>query len=248
MLMQKIDTQFDGAQAQMIAIVAHELRHPLVPIRNAAALLKGAPPDPDAIRHAAEIIERESNRMNRLIGDLADVSRMQLLALEMCPARTLLASFLEDAIEAAREHAEERGLILTLSVSPLPVYLQVDELRLSQALHHLVTNACKFTDRHGHIQVRAHREGQKAVIVVSDSGAGIHPSKLETIFGLFARAGGSPSRDTGLGLGLYLARHFVEAHGGTLKATSAGANRGSEFTIKLPCESASTTDVPPAAA
>src|SRR5687768_9713192 len=157
MLVQNIASKFDGAQAQLITIVAHELRHPLVPIRNAAALLKGAPPDPDAIRHAAEIIEREAIRMNRLIGDLADVSRMQLGALEMRPARTLLSSFMEHAIEAAWQFAEERGLTLTLSVAPSPVYLQLDELRLSQALHHLITNACKYTERHGHIHVRAHR-------------------------------------------------------------------------------------------
>ena len=106
--------------------------------------------------------------------------------------------------------------MLTLSVSSSPVYLQLDELRLSQALHHLITNACKYTERHGHIHIRAHREGPKVLIVVSDSGAGIHHSKLETIFGLFVRAGSSTSPETGLGLGLYLARHFVEAHGGTV--------------------------------
>jgi signal transduction histidine kinase len=132
-----------------------------------------------------------------------------------------------------------------VSVSPEPIYLQMDVLRLCQALHNLIENACQYTAKHGHIHVRAQRNGARVSIVVSDTGNCIPTAQLESIFGLFARAGQGGRIHAGLGLGLYLARCFVEAHGGTVTAASAGANCGSEFTICLPCE-ASTATVPAA--
>ena len=181
--------------------------------------------------------------MGRLIGDLVDVSRVQSGALELCCKRAPLSELMERAIESAQSFAEDHGQRLSLSMSPDPIYLQMDVLRLCQALHNLIANACKYTGKHGHIYVRAQRSGASVSIVVSDSGIGIPVAQPESIFGLFAQAGQSGAMQAGLGLGLYLARFIVEAHGGTLTATSAGPNRGSEFTIRVPCE-ASTAMLP----
>jgi len=236
-------TRSSGDDEQRIAMVAHELRYPLVPIRNAAALLRDATHDQATVRRAADIIEREAVYMGRLIGDLVDVSRAQLGALELRCKRAPLSELMERAIESAQPFAGDQGQRMSFSLSPDPIYLQMDVLRLCQALHNVIANACKYTEKHGHIHVRAQRTGASVSIVVSDTGIGIPVAQLESIFGLFAQGGQAGAVQAGLGLGLYLARFIVEAHGGTLTATSAGANRGSDFTIQLPCE-ASTAMLP----
>ena len=226
----------NGAHKQLIAIVAHELRNPLMPIRNAAALLKQNAPDADTVRRAAEIIERQANAMHRLIGDLLDVSRTQLGAMELIRVRAPLSELMERAIESAGPASEERGHTLLVSVSPQPIYLNMDVLRLCQALCNIIGNASKYTDEHGYVHVRAQGHGAEVTIVVSDNGIGIPAAELETIFGLFVQAGQGKRVEPGLGLGLYLARQFVEAHGGSVTAASDGPGRGSVFTIRLPCE------------
>lgn len=230
-------------QDQFIAIIAHELRHPLVPIRNAAALLKHESADAATIRRAADIIERQASGMNRLIGDLVDVSRMQSGALELRRARAPLGELMERAVESAKPFASERGHTLSVSVTPVPTYLHMDVLRLVQSLHQIITNATRYTERRGHIHVRAKREGAEVVVTVSDTGIGIPVDDLETIFGLFVHAAHGARIEQGLGLGLYLARYLIEAHEGTVVAASAGLGRGSVFTIRLPCE-APARDLP----
>ncbi len=226
------------AHDQFIAIIAHELRYPLVPIRNAAALLKRDLTDAEAIRRAADIIERQVSGMHRLIGDLVDVSSMQMGTLELRRVRAPLNELMERAVESAGPFASERGHTLSMSVAPGPIYLDMDVLRLVQALHQVITNATKYTDRHGHIVVRAQREGAEVVITVSDTGIGIPDGELESIFGLFVHSG-QAGVEQGLGLGLYLARYLIEAHQGTVVAASAGPHLGSVFTIRLPCEPSS---------
>ena len=228
---------------QRLAMVAHELRYPLVPIRNAAALLRDATHDQATVLRAAEIIEREAVHLARLIGELLDVSRVQLGAQQLHCKRAPLSELVDRAIESARPFARHHGHRLSLSVPPEPIYLQMDVSRLCQALHNLIANACKYTDKHGHIHIRAQRRGATVSVVVSDTGIGIPVAQLESIFGLFAQADQPTGPQAGLGLGLYLARFVVEAHGGTLTAASAGANRGSDFTMRLPCE-ASTAMLP----
>ena len=232
----EVDTDTD--QSQLIEIVAHELRYPLVPIRNAAALLQRGLVDVTTIRRSADIIERQVKGMNRLIGDLVDVSRMQRGTLEIRRERTPLSMLLECVIESAQPLTNERRHTLTTDVCSDPVYLDMDLLRLSQALLNIIANASKYTEGKGNIHVRAHREGTHALVVVSDEGIGIAESELESIFGMFARSAQGTRGEPGLGIGLYLARHFIEAHGGTVTASSAGIGRGSEFTIRLPCEAA----------
>jgi signal transduction histidine kinase len=228
-----------GVNERFIANVAHQLRYPLVPIRNAAALLKREAPDPATIRRVADIIERQTNGMHRLIGDLVDVSSLELGTLTLHRARTKVSRLMELALESVGAFANERGHTLSVSLAPTPMFVHVDAARVTQALHHIISNACKYTDKHGHIIVRVQQERLFAVISVSDTGEGILPAELETIFGLYVRSDHGRCAEPGLGLGLYLARHLIEAHGGTLIAESAGIGRGSVFTVKLPCDSAS---------
>lgn len=236
-----------AANEQLVAIVAHELRYPLYPIRNAAALLRKESLDEATIRRAADIIERQAAAMHRLIGDLVDVSRMQLGAIEMRPTRAALSELMQHALESAAPLASERGHSLTVSVTPETIYLSMDVLRLGQALHNIIANASKFTDRHGHIHVRAERNAAEVVIIVSDTGMGIPQEEIEVIFELFARSQQAARVEPGLGLGLYLARFLIQAHGGTVTATSAGPGRGSEFIVRLPCETPAEMVVDPTA-
>jgi nitrogen-specific signal transduction histidine kinase len=225
-----------GSNEQFIAIVAHELRYPLVPIRNAAALLKQNSLDATTIRRVAEIIERQTNGMHRLIGDLVDVSRMQLGVIELHRARVTMSAIVECAIESVTPLASERGHSLSVSVSSEPIYLDADLLRVGRAVHNIIDNASKYTDELGSIHVRAERQGNEAVITVSDTGGGIPAADLERIFGLFVQSEQQDRIEAGLGLGLYLARHLIEAHQGTVTAASDGVGRGSVFTMRLPCE------------
>lgn len=227
-------------QRRLVAIVAHELRYPLVPIRNAAALLQHDVVDVATIRRSADIIERQVIGMNRLIGDLVDVSRMQRGTMEIRRERVALSTLVECVIESAQPLANERGHVLTISVCSEPVHLNVDLLRLSQALLNIIANATKYSAGNADLRVRAYREDAQAVIVVSDDGIGIAQAELESIFEMFVRSAQGTREEPGLGIGLYLARHFIEAHGGTVTATSAGIGRGSEFTIRLPCEARAT--------
>ncbi len=236
--MKTAEVEADFAHVQFIAVVAHELRYPLMPIRNAAALLKHATVDAATIQRAAAIIERQANSMNRLIGDLVDVSRTQRGVMEIRRVRVALSDLLESVTESAEPLAGERGHTLAVSAPSAPVYLHMDVLRLCQALLNIIANAAQYTEQHGVVTLRAYREGAQAVIMVSDTGIGIPPHDLESIFGLFAKSSQGMRVEPGLGIGLYLARHFVEAHDGTLTAASAGIGCGSEFTIRLPCEAA----------
>ena len=230
--------------AELIAMVAHELRQPLLPIRHAAALLGNAVADPVTMQRAAEIIEREAINMNRLIGDLIDVSRMHSGALELRCKRAPLSELMERAIESAGLFASDHGHRLSVSLSSEPIYLQMDVLRLCEALHNLIANACQYANRPGHVHVRVQRNGARVSILISSTENGIPDAQPERAIDPFAQAGRGSRMQAGLGL--YLARCFVEAHGGTVTAAGAGENRGAEFTIGLPCE-VSTAALPEAA-
>jgi len=234
--MDTANLQLDVDHGQLIAVVAHELRYPLVPIRNAAALLKHNASDSATIHRAAGIIERQVNGMNRLIGDLVDVSRTQRGVMEIRRARASLSELLEFTTESAGPLVRERGHNLSVNAPQESVYLPIDVMRVSQALLNIIANSTKYTDRHGVITVLAYREKAQAVIVVRDTGCGIPTRDLEAIFGLFAKSSQGMRVEQGLGIGLYLARHFIEAHGGTVTAASDGVGHGSEFTLRLPCE------------
>jgi len=242
--MDSSNLQLDVDHGQLIAVVAHELRYPLVPIRNAAALLKHNASDSATIHRAAGIIERQVTGMNRLIGDLVDVSRSQRGVIEMRRTRASLSDLLEFTAESAVPLVRERGHNLNVNTPQEAIYLPIDLMRVSQALLNIIANSTQYTDRLGVITVLAYREGAQAVIVVRDTGCGIPPRDLEAIFGLFAKSAQGMRVEQGLGIGLYLARHFIAAHGGTVTATSTGVGRGSEFTVRLPSEIASGESAP----
>jgi signal transduction histidine kinase len=175
--------------------------------------------------------------MNRLIDDLMNVSRVQTGKFRLDRAPVCMAQIIEQCMETMAPLFKQRGQRLLISVSPDAMAMQADALRLGQALRNLVANAAKYGDPDKEVHVRAFRDHGEAVVTVADSGIGIEPAEIESIFELFAQAGLAQSQRAkgGLGIGLYLARRFVEAHGGSLTAASAGRGRGSTFMLRVPC-------------
>jgi signal transduction histidine kinase len=225
----------DRSKDAFIATIAHELRDPLAPLVNASAVLKLAAADSVVVNRASDLILRQVRSISRLVEDLLDVSRVRLGTLELRTDEVELGDILRSAIATSvlvsgpTSHRLEIGPI----ESPIPVI--ADEMRLSQVLRNLLNNAAKYTDATGVISIALRREAAEAVITISDSGIGIPPDQLETIFDLFAQAGQSGTQRSGggLGIGLHLARQLVIAHGGTLTAHSEGAGLGSTFTVRL---------------
>jgi len=223
-----------GNKPDIISAATQEVRSPLVAIRHAVAVLKDVSSDQATVRRAAEIIEREVVNVDRLIGELADVSRIQLGTTEMRLKRAPLSELMERGIKLVGQFARDHDQQLSVSVSPEPVYLQMDVSRLCQALHNLIVNTCQYTQKHGHIHVRAQRNGSSVSIVICDTASTLPAAQRESMNGQV---------EAGLSIGLYLARHFIEAHGGTVTAVSRGENRGNELRVQLPCE-ASTALLP----
>lgn len=224
----------DADRDQHVAMVAHELRSPLLPIINAAAVIARMPEDVDLVRRSAAIVERQARIISRMIDDLTSLSSAQLGNLRLQRAPVSVASVVRRSLETVEPYAIQRGIRLIVNVSSAPMEIHADALRLSQALQNVLFNAAKFSDPDGEIQLRAERVGDEISIAVSDNGIGMATADLELMFELFKQGDSRRSSD-GLGIGLYLARHVVEAHGGSLVAASAGPSLGSTFTIRVPC-------------
>jgi PAS domain S-box-containing protein len=216
---------------EFIAMLAHELRTPLAPIRMAMHTLRGpAERDPD-VRRAAEIVDRQSRHLARLLDDLLDAARLSREKIVLRKKATTLQSVVGEAIEATRELCESRQHVLSVSLPEASVWLDADPMRLAQVVGNLVNNAAKYTPPGGTITVTGAATAGEAVLRVRDTGIGIAPDTLPRIFDLFAQGEGS---EGGLGVGLTLARMLVQFHGGTLEASSEGPGRGSEFIVRLP--------------
>ena len=229
----------DRRKDEFLATLAHELRNPLAPIRNAAATLKAKGGDEKLRAWGTAIIERQIQAMSRLLDDLLDVSRVTRGRLTLQHRRVSLASVVESAIEVARPALDVRRHEFAMALPPHEVWLHADPLRLSQVIANLLTNAAKYTQPGGRISLSVHVEGEDVLISVRDSGAGIAPEWLERVFDMFAQVQNSGiSSDGGLGIGLALVRGLVELHGGTVQAKSAGLGHGSEFVVTLPLPSA----------
>jgi PAS domain S-box-containing protein len=222
---------------EFMATLAHELRNPLAPIRNAfqAVRLKGSDP---AVREWAEgVIERQVRHMSRLVDDLMDVSRISRGKVRLHLERFDLCRQVRTTAEDMGSAAEAAGLRLDVQVPPGPVWVRGDPMRLAQVVSNLLTNAIKFTDPGGLVGVRLEEAsaGQEAAVTVSDTGIGIEPDMLARVFERFAQAERARERSRGgLGLGLALVRGLVELHGGRVRAHSDGPGRGSAFTFWLP--------------
>jgi signal transduction histidine kinase/ActR/RegA family two-component response regulator len=219
---------------EFIAILAHELRNPLAPVRTAArylALKTGA--DSELARPIA-IVERQAAQMSRLIDDLLDVSRMSRGVLALRPERVACVDVVDAAIDACRDELQAKGHELRVEMPAEHVELEADRERLVQILCNVLGNAIRYTPAHGRIGLRVVARDHTLEVDVRDDGIGIPPGKLEEIFDLFARVDRSLERQGGLGIGLTLVRQLVELHGGTIEARSAGVGRGSEFVLTLP--------------
>ena len=221
----------DRRKDDFLAMLAHELRNPLAPIRNAVHLFKlKSPSDPDLV-WGRDVIDRQVAQMSRLLDDLLDVSRISHNRLELRLQRVNLASVLTSAIETSRPLIDGAGHELTVAV-PESLHLDADPVRLAQVLSNLLNNSARYTPRSGHIRVSAQRRDGEVLVSVADDGVGITPEALPHVFDMFTQV--RPALDGGLGIGLSLARGLVRLHGGELFAESDGPGRGSRFTVRLP--------------
>jgi signal transduction histidine kinase/DNA-binding response OmpR family regulator len=225
----------DQRKNEFLSMLAHELRNPLAPIRNAVQIigLQGSPPS--TLQWAMEIIDRNVYQLVRLVDDLLDVSRITRGKIRLQPEPLDMAAVVAQAVEISQPLIESRRHELTVSVPEDPVWVNGDGTRLAQVLANLLNNAAKYTDEGGRIWLDLARENGDAVVRVRDTGVGIPPNMLASIFDLFTQVDRSLDRSQGgLGIGLTLARRLVEMHGGRVAVSSAGANQGSEFVVRLP--------------
>jgi PAS domain S-box-containing protein len=233
---------------EFIALLAHELRNPLAPLRTALQVMQLAEGNPGKVARAREVMERQLGHMVRLIDDLLDVSRIGQHKLELRRATVPLLDVVNNAVETARPVIDAAGHALTISLPATPVYLDADPTRLSQVLSNLLTNSAKYTERGGSILLRAERRDGDVIVSVRDTGIGIPAEALSHVFDMFSQVdrGLERARD-GLGIGLALVKGLVQMHGGTVTAESQGPGTGSTFTITLPVLPSSTPslDAPP---
>ena len=223
---------------EFLATLAHELRNPLAPIRNAVEVMRLRGTDDPTLRWARGVMERQVAQMARLVDDLLDVSRMTRGDMELRREVVELKTIIARAAETASPVVDARHHSLIISLPPEPLRLEADALRLEQVLINLLDNAAKYTEPGGRIWVtgrRAPGADDEVEIHVRDTGIGIDAASLPHIFDVFSQADRSLKRGTGgLGIGLTLARRIVEMHGGTLTAESDGAGCGAEFVLRLP--------------
>jgi signal transduction histidine kinase len=225
----------DKRKDDFLATLAHELRNPLAPIRNALEIMRLAGTNPDALARARQMMERQIGQMVRLIDDLLDVSRIARDKLQLVTERVDVKSVVEAAVELSKPQIEKAQLTLTVSLPPGGLVLTADRVRLAQVLSNLLNNAAKYTEAGGSITLSAEKAGDEAVFRVKDTGIGIPPELLPQVFELFTQVDRSLNRSQGgLGIGLALVRRLVEMHGGTVDAHSGGLGKGAEFVVRLP--------------
>ena len=222
----------DRRKDEFLATLAHELRNPLAPIRNAAKMLQAN--RGQKLSWAADIIDRQAGTMARLLDDLLDVSRIKRGTLTVRRERVRLRELVSGALETAQPLIEERGHRLTVAV-PEALELDADPVRLEQVLSNLLTNAAKYTDRGGLIELSARIRDEHLEIDVKDSGIGLAAESLEALFSIFSQVKSTLHRsEGGVGIGLALVKGIVELHGGSVMAKSAGLGQGSEFSVRQP--------------
>ncbi|HUI99462.1 MAG TPA: chemotaxis protein CheB [Usitatibacter sp.] len=231
--------ELDRGRNEFLAVLAHELRNPLAGVRNAAHLL-ATPHEPALVEHARSIIERQTQRMVRLIDDLLDVSRITHGKVQLRMEPVDLAAAAERVADATQAEREAMGQVLEKSLPAAPMFVSGDPVRIDQILTNLVSNASKFSERGGRIRLSIEPDAGpgpgafSAVVRVRDDGRGIEASMLARVFDLFVQADPGRDRHTGIGLGLTIAKRLVELHGGTIEARSGGPGTGSEFIVRLP--------------
>ena len=225
----------DRRKDEFLAILAHELRNPLAPVRNSVHILRLTAANDPQMEHLAAMMERQVNHMVRLVDDLMEVSRITRGKIELRREQIEVAAVVRSAVETSRPLIDAARHRLSVSIPPEPLTLEGDPVRLAQVISNLLNNAAKYTEEGGRIWLTVRREGQEIVIAVKDSGLGIPATALPHIFKLFTQVDRSTARGQGgLGIGLTLVRQLVELHGGRVDAFSEGADQGSEFIVRLP--------------
>ncbi len=227
--------QADRRKDEFLAILAHELRNPLGPLRNGIQLLSLAGPLEPEVRETHEMMARQVENLVRLVDDLLDVGRVTQGMIRLRKERIDARLVISRAIESCREFISQRDHRLDVDLPDDPLNIEVDLVRIAQVVINLLKNAAKFTPAGGRIRISAERASDEVLIRVRDNGKGISPEMLTQVFELFVQADPTLSRtEEGLGIGLTLSRHLTELHGGTLRAASAGLGQGSEFLVRLP--------------
>ena len=225
----------DRRKDDFLAILAHELRNPLAPIRNAVQLLRDDGSSQVDRRFAVSVMDRQIQQMSRLVEDLLDIARISRGKIELRKERIELAAVIQDAVETTRPLMEAQGHHLSLDVPKEPIFLDADPTRIAQVFSNLLSNAAKYTNPGGRIWVIAGSSSGEAVVRVLDNGIGIPEGMLTSIFDMFTQVQHSmEGARSGLGIGLTLVQRFVEMHGGTIRVTSPGLDQGSEFVVRLP--------------
>jgi PAS domain S-box-containing protein len=225
----------DRRKDEFLATLAHELRNPLAPIRQAALISKAPEASEAQKRWSHDVISRQVQHMSLLLDDLLDVSRVTRGTLELRSQMTELAAVVDAALETARPIIDAKRHRFSIEMPSEPVVFAADPLRLSQVLSNLLTNAAKYTDPGGDIRLRATADSGQVTITVSDTGIGMSANAIARVFAMFSQIhSGQDRSEGGLGIGLALAKGLVELHGGVIEASSAGLGKGSEFVVRLP--------------
>lgn len=227
---------------EFLGVLGHELRNPLGTIAVALQLARLSSPPGGDLAEAVESISRSAGTMTRLMDDMLDVARVTRGDLEIRPRRVSVAEAIEASVSSVLTIVNERHHTLELSILEGGIYVEADPTRLEQVIGNLITNAAKYTEPGGRIEVSAHCEGDQAVIRVRDNGSGIDPAFLPQLFELFSQAPEHNGR--GLGIGLSLVKSLVDRHGGTITAQSGGPGLGSTFTVRLPRVESPAADSP----
>jgi PAS domain S-box-containing protein len=235
----------DRKKDQFLALLAHELRNPLAPIRNGLQVIRLSE-ERDARERAQAMMDRQLGHMVRLIDDLLDVSRISRNKMELRRSRLLLSDVVSNAVETVRPAIDDAGHELTVLLPDEPLYLDADLTRLAQVFGNLLGNSAKYTPPGGRIRLAAVEVNGHAEVTVSDNGIGIPSTSLPAIFDMFSQVDRSIERSTGgLGIGLALVKGLVEMHGGTVTVASSGPGQGSTFTVRLPLLSVTPSTEPP---
>ncbi len=224
----------DRRKDEFLAMLAHELRNPLTPIRNASTVLQLADANADKHKWATAVIQRQVGHMVRLLDDLLDVSRITRGKIDLQLAPVDIADIVAGAVETSRPLIDLHHHRLDISLPKEPLRVYADPTRIEQVLSNLLNNAAKFTDEAGCISIIVERDNADVICRIIDSGIGIPADMLSSIFSLFTQVARARSIQGSLGIGLTLVRSLVEAHGGTVLALSKGLGEGSEFVVRLP--------------
>jgi PAS domain S-box-containing protein len=228
-------SEVDRRKTEFLATLAHELRNPLAPIRTGVELIRLKSSDTEAVKRVTDMMERQLNHLVHLVDDLLDVARIKRGKVELRRERVELKNVIASAVEASQPLIKNECHELSIDLPDEPLIVTVDPTRIAQVISNLLNNAAKYTPSGGWIRLTVYRENQEVVMSVADSGIGIPPESVASVFEMFTQIKRDANRSQGgLGVGLSLVRRLVELHGGSVMVTSAGVGQGSTFTARLP--------------